>query len=156
MSPCIFAHNTPYISIDQKSHVRMKCMLLIKNFSNRSQTNGIYDLWCILTCNSSQTSTSNSKYNPRYGHLDFLFVLFIRLYPAVLNQVVFLTKAKVVVYFVLNRSRASRGSNTQLKKTTIHSVFCTKRWGRVSKKLHLQSWNANLIGYCYQISWSLP
>ena len=32
-----------------------------KGFSNRSQTNGIYDLEYILTRNSSQTSTSNSK-----------------------------------------------------------------------------------------------
>ena len=36
--------NIPYISIDQKSHMKMKLMLNIKNYSNRSQTNDIYDL----------------------------------------------------------------------------------------------------------------
>ena len=42
--------------------MKMKSMLKIKNFHNRSQTNGIYDLQNILRCISSQTSTSNSKY----------------------------------------------------------------------------------------------
>ena len=40
----------------------MKSMLKIKNFYNRSQTNGIDDLQYILRHNKSQTSTSNSKY----------------------------------------------------------------------------------------------
>ena len=58
----ILTPNIPYISIDEKSRMRMKSMLKIKNFYNRSQTNGIYDLQYILRCISSQTSTSNSKY----------------------------------------------------------------------------------------------
>ena len=40
----ILTPNIPYISIDQKSHMKMKSMLKIKNFSNRSQTNDIYHL----------------------------------------------------------------------------------------------------------------
>ena len=36
--------NIPYISIDQKTHMKMKSMLKIKNFYKRSQTNGIYGL----------------------------------------------------------------------------------------------------------------
>ena len=40
--PFILTPNIPYISIDQISHMKMKLMLKTKNFSNRSQTNGIY------------------------------------------------------------------------------------------------------------------
>ena len=68
--PLLLTPNAPYISINQKSHVKMKSMLKIKNFSNRLQTNAIYDLQYILRCISSQTSTSNSKYywNRTYFH----------------------------------------------------------------------------------------
>ena len=40
----ILTPNIPYISIDQKLYMTMKSVLKIKNFSNRSQTNDIYDL----------------------------------------------------------------------------------------------------------------
>ena len=42
--PLLLTPSTSYISIDQKSHMKMESMLKIKNFSNRSHTNGIYDL----------------------------------------------------------------------------------------------------------------
>ena len=61
--PLCFSHSIPHISERMKSHIRRWSMLKIKNFSNRSQTNAIYHLQYILTCISSQTSTSNSKYN---------------------------------------------------------------------------------------------
>ena len=54
--------NILYISVHQKSYMKMKSMLKIKNFHNRSQANGMDDLQYILRCISSQTSTSNSKY----------------------------------------------------------------------------------------------
>ena len=40
----ILTPNIPYISIDQKLYLTMTLMLKIKNFSFRSQTNGIYHL----------------------------------------------------------------------------------------------------------------
>ena len=40
----ILTPNISCIPIDQKSHMKMKLMLKIKNFYNRSQTNGIDDL----------------------------------------------------------------------------------------------------------------
>ena len=42
--PLLLIPNTSYISIDEKSHTKMKLMLKIKNFSFRSHKNGIYDL----------------------------------------------------------------------------------------------------------------
>ena len=42
--PLLLIPNTSYISIDEKSHIKMKLMLRIKNFSFRSQTNHIDDL----------------------------------------------------------------------------------------------------------------
>ena len=47
--------------------MKMKSMLNIKNFSFRSQTNGIDDLEYILRHNTSQTSTSNSKYKRNWS-----------------------------------------------------------------------------------------
>ena len=40
----ILTPNIPCIPIDQKLYLTMKLMLKIKNFYNRSQTNGISDL----------------------------------------------------------------------------------------------------------------
>ena len=40
----ILTPNIPYISINQKSHIKMKSMLKIKKFLIRLQMNGIYDL----------------------------------------------------------------------------------------------------------------
>ena len=40
----ILTPNIPYISINQKSHIKMKSMLKIKKFLIRLQINGIYDL----------------------------------------------------------------------------------------------------------------
>ena len=74
--PLSSSHSIPHISERMKSHIRRWSMLKIKNFSNRSQTNAIYHLQYILTCISSQTSTSNSKYNQRYGHLAFSIFLY--------------------------------------------------------------------------------
>ena len=52
--PLLLTPNAPYISIKQKSHVKIKLMLKIKNFSFRSQTNGIDDLEYILATILSQ------------------------------------------------------------------------------------------------------
>ena len=41
--PLLLTPNNPFLSIDQKSHINMKWIFKFKNFSNRSQTNGIYD-----------------------------------------------------------------------------------------------------------------
>ena len=62
--------------MNEKSGMKMKWMLKIKIFSFRSQTNGIYGLYYISRWKSSQTSTSNSKYNQRYGHLAFSISLY--------------------------------------------------------------------------------
>ena len=62
--------------MNEKSGMKMKWMLKIKNFLFRSQTNGIYGLYYILRWKSSQTSTSNSKYNQRYGHLAISISLY--------------------------------------------------------------------------------
>ena len=40
----ILTPNIPYISIDQKTQMKMKSMLKIKIFYNRLQTNGMDDL----------------------------------------------------------------------------------------------------------------
>ena len=44
--PYLFIHtpSTSYISINEKSQLKLKSMLKIKKFYNRSKTNGIYDL----------------------------------------------------------------------------------------------------------------
>ena len=60
--PLLITPNTSYISIDEKSDIKMKLMLKIKNFLFRSQTNYIYHLQYIFRYISNQTSTSNSNY----------------------------------------------------------------------------------------------
>ena len=68
--------NIPCISMNEKSGMKMKWMLKIKNFLFRSQTNGIYGLYYILRWKSSHISTFNSKYNQRYGHLAISISLY--------------------------------------------------------------------------------
>ena len=60
-NPLFLTPTVLQISINEKSHVMTTLMLKIKNFSFRSHTNGIDDLWYILCCNSSYISTSNSN-----------------------------------------------------------------------------------------------
>ena len=40
--PLLLTPNAPYISANEKSRMKTKSMLKIENFTNRSQTNGIY------------------------------------------------------------------------------------------------------------------
>ena len=42
--PFTHTHSTSYISINENSQMKMELMLKIKNFSFRSQTNGLYPL----------------------------------------------------------------------------------------------------------------
>ena len=66
-TPLLLAPNTPNYSIYEKSDMKMKLMMKIKNVLFRSQKNAIIDFQCIfaIILSYSSTSTSNCKTKSR-------------------------------------------------------------------------------------------